>query len=180
MVERRMTRVLVGKGRRGFTLIELLVVIAVIALLIGILLPSLAKARLVGYKVKSLANLRAIGTAGATYQDSYKGYLPLVYHKPSGRGMFTRRDTGTQRLRAADAFVPSRLTWVTDQYSDIVVYNFSDNFQIKNGYGDFNKSLMGFMDGHAAYHPVYSGGQERSFKNEFYSFVFDDLPAPIF
>src|SRR5947207_15993024 len=64
--------------RRGFTLIELLVVIAIIALLIGMLLPSLRRARLEGWKVKSLANLRSIGQAGAMYQSDQKGFLPIV------------------------------------------------------------------------------------------------------
>lgn len=52
---------------RGFTIIELLVVVSIIALLVGILLPAIGKARDQAQLTKSQANMKQIGTAAATY-----------------------------------------------------------------------------------------------------------------
>jgi prepilin-type N-terminal cleavage/methylation domain-containing protein/prepilin-type processing-associated H-X9-DG protein len=64
-----------GGQRLGFTLIELLVVIAIIALLIGILLPSLGRARDTAKRVQCMSNLRQMGISFGTYSANNKGYL---------------------------------------------------------------------------------------------------------
>jgi prepilin-type N-terminal cleavage/methylation domain-containing protein len=59
------------KRYKGFTIIELLVVISIIALLIGILLPAIGKARETAKVTQSESNLRNLGTAHATYASEW-------------------------------------------------------------------------------------------------------------
>lgn len=64
---------------RGFTLVELLVVIGIIAVLIGILLPVLSKAREAGNTIKCAANLRSVGQGMMLYVSENKGTYPAAY-----------------------------------------------------------------------------------------------------
>jgi prepilin-type N-terminal cleavage/methylation domain-containing protein len=68
---------------RAFTLIELLVVIAVIALLIGVLLPALGKARRTAQDTKSLANIRSMGLSMTLYANDWKSWYPVMPIPPN-------------------------------------------------------------------------------------------------
>jgi len=120
-------------GRRGFTVTELLVVIGLVAVLIGLLLPVLNKARSSSQSVTCLANLRHITLAFNLYAGANRQQFPLpsdvsrqswesvlrtyldareVYHCPSDGGVFDRygssydwRDTGDPNTTAAGRYL---------------------------------------------------------------------------
>ena len=79
-------------GRSAFTLIEILVVVAIIALLVAILLPSLAAARFQSKVVVCGANLHDLGNAFCMYANTFDGFYPVT----AGSGWDSYSSLGTR------------------------------------------------------------------------------------
>jgi prepilin-type N-terminal cleavage/methylation domain-containing protein/prepilin-type processing-associated H-X9-DG protein len=72
--------------KKGFTLIELLVVIAIIAILAGMLLPALARAREEARKAVCKGNLKQIGLSCIMYSNDYDESWPQNVNSTNGTG----------------------------------------------------------------------------------------------
>ena len=98
-------RRLARRGRFGFTLVELLVVIGIIALLIGILLPTLSQARKAAKSVKCLANNRSIAQAFFLFVNDNDGAFIRQTEGPKfiGGGMVMKVITDGGYLQLLDS-----------------------------------------------------------------------------
>jgi len=68
--------------QRAFTLVEVLVVVGIVALLMGVLLPTINRARETSRRASCMANLRAIGQGLLAYAGDNKGELPRIIAQP--------------------------------------------------------------------------------------------------
>jgi prepilin-type processing-associated H-X9-DG protein/prepilin-type N-terminal cleavage/methylation domain-containing protein len=141
-----------SKRARAFTLVELLVVIGIIALLLSILIPTLAKARESAQTLKCLANLRTLGQAMQMYASANKNFLPYptttlvidsagnAESSPQGYIWYNAVDPYLLSNRAASAEQQNR-TGVAAvrtyrQYKQCVVYESFEGSKSSGGQGN--------------------------------------------
>src|SRR6188474_457213 len=102
------------RRRCGFTLVELLVVIGIIAVLMGVLVPTLAGARRSANNLKCAANLRSLGAAAMLYVNENRGHIPscraayvagnyISWYDQLAKYVFKRPATGTPASIMNDA-----------------------------------------------------------------------------
>ncbi|HEX8913675.1 MAG TPA: type II secretion system protein [Humisphaera sp.] len=92
-------------GPRAFTIVELVVAIGVLAVIISILLPSVARAREQAKRVNCGSNLRQIGVAATAFAQRNNGVFPMTYMMPDVAMKYSFRFplvVGTDASYAAD------------------------------------------------------------------------------
>ncbi|MCD6049714.1 MAG: hypothetical protein K0Q55_1117 [Verrucomicrobia bacterium] len=135
-----------SQRRRAFTLIELLVVIAIIAILAGMLLPSLSSGKQAALRIKCVSNLRQVNMALRMYADDNKGQFTPRHATNRWTTLLLNGYVDTRLLKCpADA--PNPLSSGTPGYTtNQLPADFASRSYLINGWNDFFQSTLSTND----------------------------------
>ena len=108
--------------REAFTLIELLVVMVIIALLVGLLLPALGRAREEARKTQCRSNLRQIGLAITMYSNDNRGYTPAIYGVAADQTNQLKHRTDNSRNIGFERIAPQLLMVPRYDYTSLAAW----------------------------------------------------------
>ncbi|MEM9420141.1 MAG: prepilin-type N-terminal cleavage/methylation domain-containing protein [Planctomycetota bacterium] len=174
--------------RTGFTLIELLVVISIIALLIGLLLPSLAAARETARTMQCASKMRQLAMAAEIYAQDSKGKYPTRGEDPRWPEQFRTTIQTTELLVCPNddeptSMMPPAVSEEFDQAERSYIFNgFNDlrhDASTNNG-GTWTESDDTTMPQAALvnFSEVIFFGEKKSGDPSFYVDIFANTPDP--
>ena len=148
---------------QAFTLIELLVVISIISLLIAILLPALAKARVAAKKAKCASNHHNLVVAMMCYASDSKDYMPwsdnpsggnwvqALWYEPRRRpffmGLYLNNGNEAARCPSFDTYDTNMMSHMLVATSNPNSGTTTDNAWANEGYGRISVSHLRGNDG---------------------------------